>query len=77
MLYWLRHAGLYHKYHMDNKAREQYLASQPVTPRPPRVEPEPMPALTHVEITVIAVFAVAVIYAVYRIIRDIRKPPHK
>ena len=54
---------------MDNKAREQYLATQPVTPRPPRVEAEPWPELTQVEITVIIVFAVAVIYAVYRIIR--------
>ena len=52
---------------MDNKAREQYLASQPVTPRPERVEPEPLPDLTHVEITVIAIFAVAVVYALVRI----------
>ena len=52
---------------MDNKAREQYLASQPVTPRPQRHEPEPMPALTTIEITVIAVFAVAVVYALVRI----------
>ena len=55
---------------MDNKAREQYLASQPVVPRPERVEPEPLPELTTVEITVIIVFAVAVVYAVWRIIRD-------
>ena len=54
---------------MDNKAREQYLASQPVTPRPQRVEAEPMPTLSTVEITVIIVFAVAVIYAIFRIIR--------
>ena len=60
---------------MDNKAREQYLASQPVTPRPERVEAQPLPELTTVEITVIIVFAVAVIYAVYRIVRDLRKPP--
>ena len=60
---------------MDNKAREQYLASQPVVPRPQRIEPEPMPDLTHVEMTVIIIFAVAVVYAVYRIIRDLRKPP--
>ena len=60
---------------MDNKAREQYLASQPVTPRPERVAAEPWPELTHVEITVILVFAVAVVYAVYRIVRDLRKPP--
>jgi hypothetical protein len=54
---------------MDNKAREQYLASQPVTPRPERVAAEPLPELTHVEITVIIVFAIAVIYAVYRMFR--------
>jgi hypothetical protein len=58
---------------MDNKAYEQYKASQPVVPRPPRVEPEPLPALTTVEITVIIIFAVAVVYAVYRIVRDLRK----
>ena len=52
---------------MDNKAREQYLASQPVTPRPQRVEAQPLPELTTVEITVIIVFAVAVIYAFVRI----------
>ena len=57
---------------MDNQAREQYLASQPVVPRPPRVEPEPWPDLTTVEITVIIVFAVAVIYAFVRIFH---KPP--
>ena len=60
---------------MDNKAREQYLASQPVTPRPQRVEAEPMPTLTGVEITVIIVFAIAVIYAVYCIFKDHIKPP--
>ena len=54
---------------MDNKAREQYLASQPVVPRPPRVEPEPWPELTQVEITVIIVFAVAVVYAIFRMFR--------
>ena len=52
---------------MDNRAYEQYKATQPVTPRPERVEPEPLPNLTHVEITVIIVFAVAVIYALVRI----------
>jgi hypothetical protein len=62
---------------MDNKAYEQYKASQPVVPRPQRIEPEPQPALSQVEITVIIIFAVAVIYAVYRIIRDIRKPPQQ
>ena len=55
---------------MDNKAYEQYKASQPVTPRPQRVEAEPLPDLTTVEITVIIIFAVAVVYAVYRIIKD-------
>jgi hypothetical protein len=52
---------------MDNKAREQYLASQPVTPRPERVAAEPLPDLTQVEITVIIIFAVAVVYALVRI----------
>ena len=52
---------------MDNKAREQYLASQPVTPRAERIQAEPLPELTGVEITVIIVFAVAVIYAFVRI----------
>ena len=60
---------------MDNKAREQYLATQPVTPRPERVAAEPLPDLTHVEITVITVFAVAVIYAAWRIIQDLVKKP--
>jgi hypothetical protein len=60
---------------MDNKAYEKYTATQSVVPRPPRVEPEPQPALTTIEITVIIIFTVAVIYAVYRIIRDIHKPP--
>ena len=58
---------------MDNKAREQYLATQPVEPRPQRVEPEPMPALGTVEITVIAVIVALAVYAVYHIIRDIVK----
>jgi len=55
---------------MDNKAREQYLASQPVAPRPQRVEAQPLPELTTTEITVIIVFAVAVVYAIWRIIKD-------
>ena len=55
---------------MDNKAREQYLASQPVAPRPERVEAQPLPTLTHTEITVITVFAVLVAYALYRIFRS-------
>ena len=54
---------------MDNKAREQYLASQPVVPRPERVAAEPLPELTTVEITVIAVFVVLVAYALYRMFR--------
>ena len=55
---------------MDNKAREQYLASQPVTPRTERVAAEPPPELTTTEITVIIVFAVLVAYALYRIFRS-------
>ena len=54
---------------MDNKAREQYLAQQPVVPRPERVEAQPLPELTHTEITVIIVFAILVVYALYRIFR--------
>ena len=54
---------------MDNKAYEQYKASQPVTPRAERIQAEPLPELTHVEITIIIVFAVAVIYAFFRIFR--------
>ena len=54
---------------MDNKAYEQYKATQPVTPRPERVAAEPLPELTHVEITVVIVFAVAVIYAFVRMFR--------
>ena len=60
---------------MDNKAREQYLAQQPVAPMPQRVAADPLPELTTVEITVILVFVVMVVYAIYRIIRDIGKPP--
>jgi len=54
---------------MDNGAYEQYKATQPVVPRPPRVEAQPLPELTHTEITVIIVFAVLVGYALYRIFR--------
>ena len=54
---------------MDNRAYEQYKATQPVTPRPERVAAEPLPDLTHVEITVIIIFAIAVVYAVYRMFR--------
>ena len=59
-----------YKYRMDNRAYEPYKASQPVVPRPQRVEAEPLPTLTTTEITVIIVFAVAVVYAIYRIIKD-------
>ena len=55
---------------MDNKAYEQYKATQPVTPRPERVEAQPLPELTHTEITVIIVFTVLVAYALYRIFRS-------
>ncbi len=54
---------------MDNRAYEQYKASQPVAPRAERIQAEPLPDLTGVEITVIIVFAVAVVYAVYRMFR--------
>ena len=54
---------------MDNRAYEQYKASQPVTPRAERIQAEPLPDLTHVEITVVIVFAIAVVYALYRIFR--------
>ena len=60
---------------MDNKAREQYLATQPVTPRPERVESEPLPTLTGVEITVIIVIVTLAVYAVYRVIKDLAKKP--
>ena len=59
---------------MDNRAYEQYKATQPVAPRSERVEPEPLPTLTGVEITVIVVFVALVVYAVWRVIRDILKP---
>ena len=58
---------------MDNKAREQYLATQPVAPRPERVEPSPTPELGTVEITVITVIVALAVYAVWYIIRDIVK----
>ena len=60
---------------MDNRAYEQYKASQPVTPRAERVQAEPLPDLTTVEITVVIVFAVAVVYALYRVFKDYIKPP--
>lgn len=58
---------------MDNRAYEQYKATQPVAPKSQRIEPEPQPTLGTVEITVIAVIAALAIYAVYHIIRDIVK----
>ena len=62
---------------MDNKAREQYLATQPVAPRAERVAAEPLPDLTTVEITVIVVIATLAVYAVYRVIKDlVKKPSH-
>ena len=62
---------------MDNKAREQYLATQPVEPRPQRVEAEPLPSLTGIEITAIAVIVTLAVYAVYRVIKDlVKKPSH-
>jgi hypothetical protein len=54
---------------MDNRAYEQYKATQPVAPRAERIQAEPLPDLTHVEITVVIVFAIAVVYAIFRIIR--------
>ena len=62
---------------MDNKAYEKYTATQPVVPRPERVESEPLPTLTGVEITVVLVFVVLVVYAILRIIRDVKKSSPK
>ena len=59
---------------MDNKAYEQYKATQPVTPRPERVASEPLPTLTGVEIAVITVIVALAVYAVWRIIRNINRP---
>ena len=59
---------------MDNKAREQYLATQPVTPRLERVASEPLPTLTGVEVAVFTVFVILAVYAVWRIIRNINRP---
>jgi hypothetical protein len=62
---------------MDNRAYEQYKATQPVAPRLERVEPEPLPDLTGIEITFIIVCVTAVVYAVSRIIWDlVKKPSH-
>ena len=62
-----------YKYHMDNRAYEQYKATQPVEPRYQPVEPEPLPTLGTVEITAIAVIAVLAVYAVYHMIKDLVK----
>lgn len=51
---------------MDNRAYEQYKATQPAAPMPQRIQPEPLPELTQVEITVVIVFAVVVVYALVR-----------
>jgi len=59
---------------MDNKAYEQYKAAQPVIPRLERVEPEPLPTLTGVEIAVFTVIVALAVYAVYRVIRNINRP---
>ena len=58
---------------MDNRAYEQYKATQPVEPKPQRIEPEPLPALGTVEITAIAVIGVLAVYAVYHMIKDLVK----
>ena len=50
---------------MDNRAYEKYTATQPVAPRPERVESEPLPTLTGVEITVILVIVALAVYAVW------------
>ena len=59
---------------MDNRAYEQYKATQPVTPRLERVASEPLPTLTGVEIAVITVIVALAVYAVWRIIRNITRP---
>jgi hypothetical protein len=58
---------------MDNRAYEQYKATQPVTPRAERVAADPLPTLTGIEITVVAVIVVLAVYAVYRVIKDLVK----
>ena len=60
---------------MDNKAYEQYKATQPVAPKLERVAAEPLPTLTGVEITAIAVIVTLAVYAVYRVIKDLVKKP--
>jgi len=58
---------------MDNRAYEQYKATQPVEPNPQRIEPEPQSPLGPVEISVITVIVALAVYAVWHIIRDIVK----
>ena len=60
---------------MDNRAYEQYKATQPVEPKPQRIEPEPLPTLGTVEITMIVVIVALAVYAVYRVIKDLVKKP--
>jgi hypothetical protein len=55
---------------MDNRAYEQYKATQPVAPKPQRIEPEPLPDLTGIEITAIAVIVTLAVYALYHMIKD-------
>ncbi len=52
---------------MDNRAYEQYRATQPAEQMPQRIQAEPLPELTTVEITVISAFAILVGYALYRL----------
>ncbi len=52
---------------MDNRAYEQYRATQPAEQMPQRIQAEPLPELTTVEITVILAFAILVVYALYRL----------
>ena len=60
---------------MDNRAYEQYKATQPVAPKPQRIEPEPLPDLTGIEITAIAVIVTLAVYALYHMIKDPVKKP--
>ena len=53
--------------HMDNRAYEQYKATQPAASMPQRMPAEPLPDLTSVEITVVIIFAIAVVYALVRL----------
>ena len=62
---------------MDNRAYEQYKATQPVAPKPQRIEPEPLPDLTGIEITAITAIAVIVTLAVYALYHMIKDPVKK